>query len=295
MKKNALHTAYIQYCNYIKIVKLYSESTVNIYSSNIYNFLMFLQKNKKFNIKYIDKRIIEIYLQNFISNYSIQTVNLIIASLNSFFCFLNNQKKFPTFLFPKIKYFKNIRTNIKIISQKKLLTLFKIKDPKNIKNTSWIYYRNFAMVYLIYATGMRISEVLNLETNYLYRQQWIYIKNGKNEKTRVVPIVEKAVKYIDLYKQKCPYKFFSFLWFSNKGKKLNIGAAKIAIKGLFGFYPHYFRHAYATHLIENGCDIKVLQELLGHSSLATTQIYISVSDKMLIETMKKHPFSFLLQ
>ena len=90
-------------------------------------------------------------------------------------------------------------------------------------------------------------------------------------------------------KQKCPHKFKSFLWFSNKGKKLSTGAAKTAIKSLFGVYPHYLRHAYATHLIENGCDIKVLQELLGHSSLNTTQLYIATTEKMLIETTKKHP------
>ncbi len=293
MRKNTLYAMYLEYCNYIKIVKFYSESTINIYSNNVYYFLQFLKKNKKLNLKYINKKTIELYLQKFTSIYSIQTINLTIASLNNFFDFLNEQNDFITI--PKIKYFKNIRKNIKIISQKKLLTLFKIKDPKNIKNISWIYYRNFAMGYLLYATGIRISELINLKTNYLYRGNWIYIEKAKNGKTRVVPIVEKAVKYIDLYKQKCPYKFFSFLWFSNKGKKLNIDAAKTAIKCLFGFYPHYLRHAYATHLIENGCDIKVLQELLGHSSLATTQNYISVSDKMLIETIKKHPLNFLLQ
>ena len=147
------------------------------------------------------------------------------------------------------------------------------------------------MGYLIYSTGMRISEVMNLKTNFLYRENWIFIENAKNGKTRIVPIVDEALEYIDLYKQKCPYDFKSFLWFSNKGKKLSAGTAKTAIKRLFGVYPHYLRYAYATHLIENGCDIKVLQELLGHSSLNTTQLYITTTEKMLFETVNKHPLA----
>jgi len=287
LRKSTPYILYLQYCNYIKSVKLYSKSTIEIYSNNIDEFLTFLKRNKRLNLKYIDKNIVELYLQTFFNVYSTQMINLKIASLNSFFNFL--QSKINYSIFPKIPYLKNTRKNIDIISQNKLLHFLQNRDPKIVNNVSWIYYRNFAMGYLIYSTGMRISEIINLKTNYLYRENWIFIENAKYGKTRIVPVIDDALEYIDLYRQKCPYNFTSFLWFSNKGKKLSADTAKTAIKDLFGVYPHYLRHAYATHLIENGCDIKVLQELLGHSSLETTKIYISVSDKMLIETVKKHP------
>ena len=287
MRKSTPYILYLQYCVYIKSIKLYSKSTIDIYDNNIDEFLTFLKRNKKLDLRYIDKNIVELYLQTFSGKYSIQMINLKIASLNSFFGFLRN--KFNFMSFPRLSYLKNNRKEINVISQEKLLNFLQKSDPKIVKEISWIYYRNFAMGYLIYSTGMRISEVINLKTNFLYRENWIFIENSKNGKTRIVPVADEALKYIDLYKQKCPYYFKSFLWFSNKGKKLSAGTAKTAIKSLFGVYPHYLRHAYATHLIENGCDIKVLQELLGHSSLETTKIYISVSYKMLIDTVKKHP------
>ena len=180
-------------------------------------------------------------------------------------------------------------------SLEEILTL--IENSEN--EAGWINSRNALLFVLIYASGLRISEALSLKQKDLTNSNIII--TGKGGKQRIIPILDIVKKYYDIYVKQCP--FFSqnsdILFFGKKGNKLNrTFMAKIIqnIRGQLGLNEsitlHSLRHSFATHLIQNNANIRVVQQLLGHSSLSTTQLYTKLSNKSLKNTyLKCHPLS----
>lgn len=163
-------------------------------------------------------------------------------------------------------------------------------------------YRNRAILEVLYGCGLRASEVINLEISDLYFEEGFLRILGKRNKERLVPMGEYAKKAIQDYiiyernKMKIHPSASKILFLNNRGKKLTrvsifIIVSKCAQKaGISDVYPHILRHSFATHLLENGADIRTIQLMLGHSSINTTEIYTHISNKILKHTLTKyHP------
>lgn len=163
--------------------------------------------------------------------------------------------------------------------------------------------RNKALLETMYSCGLRVSEVVNLKNSHLYLDVGFIRVIGKGNKERLVPIGRSAVKYINIYKNKIrvhstPAKGNEdILFLNNRGSKLSRVMIFLIIKDLVkkagikkNISPHTFRHSFATHLVEGGADLRAVQEMLGHESITTTEIYTHLDREFLRKTLEKyHP------
>jgi integrase/recombinase XerD len=158
--------------------------------------------------------------------------------------------------------------------------------------------RNRAILEVLYACGLRVSELINLKRSNLYFHEGYITVIGKGNKERLVPIGSDAVKYLKMYlehdrnKMKTLPEFENFVFLNNRGKPLSriwvfliIKEAAAAAEIQKNVSPHTFRHSFATHLIEGGADLKVVQDLLGHESITTTEVYTHLDTEYLRETI----------
>jgi len=274
---------------YLTVLKRYSKGTATHYYNEVDKLLYYLFLNDFENLKDLKKRDVEKFViserkKRKISNI---TTNLLISCLNNFFVFLHEKYEICDIHLPHLKSQSKIP---KIINSKKMLKLFKDKYPLESEQ-NWIKIRNYALATLIYSTGMRISEALDF-TMYDFGNKWIRVVNGKGMKSREVPTNQFMTDTLRRYIDCCPYSILNGFWYTNTGKKLTKSTANKSIISLFGkkFNPHYFRHAFATHLVQNGCELMVVKDFLGHSSLHTTSIYTHVEPAHLAITVNNcHP------
>lgn len=212
-----------------------------------------------------------------------RTLNRKLSSLNAFFAFCHSRRfteelskfalaKVPKHL-PDFLGFEAIETGIALIGTEK-----------------WTDLRDRALIMFLYATGVRISEALAVRRADI-EGEWLRVRHGKGEKERMVPIAEPARAMIERYLDATPFSR-DRIWLNVRGTPLSrISAYKITRKYL-GVSPHVLRHSYATALILGGADLRVVQELLGHASLLTTQIYTHVQKNNLRQTVARcHPIS----
>ena len=192
---------------------------------------------------------------------------------------------------PKVK--KSIPKVLSIEDIDKLLDI-KLETPYN--------YRNKAMLELMYATGLRISELINLKTNDIDLLEGTVIVMGKGSKERIIPIGDYAIDYLKKYldvRYKLLKEQTNYLFVNNHGRPITRqGFFKILKKLLHekglneDASPHTLRHSFATHLINRGADLRSVQEMLGHSDITTTKIYTEVSDELVRKEYNKyHPRS----
>ena len=200
---------------------------------------------------------------------------------------------------------KNPAENIKMpkIEKKlpKYLTEAEVDDLLNIKLTKPIDYRNKAMLEVLYATGMRVSELLNLTLSD-YNEEDATIKvMGKGSKERIIPISDITIKYLNMYINE--YRSFilkdkisTFLFINYNGSRMSRQGFFKILKTICDecgikkeISPHTLRHSFATHLLNNGADLRIIQELLGHENITTTEIYSHLSNEKLTLDYQKHP------
>jgi len=212
-----------------------------------------------------------------------RTLNRKLSSVNAFFDFCYKQQ------------FSSETSKLKFAKVPKLLpkflTYLEVQAGLSlIDRTTWIGKRDYALILFLYASGTRISECLELALVDI-EGEWLHIRHAKGEKERVVPLAKVAIKNINLYLSQMPFEK-DFIWCNYQGSRLSrISAYKITQKYL-GVSPHVLRHSYATSLISGGADLRVVQELLGHASLLTTQIYTHIQKQNLLETVEVyHPLS----
>lgn len=279
------------YSIYLVVLKAYSKSTREIYYDAADSFLFFLNKKKYCNINQVTKKTFLEFISYVRNNTNIgnRTTNLLISSLNNFAKFLCEKYKYCGL--QKLNHLRFMSKIPNIIDESEMLRLLKIKNPIHDKKATWLQYRNYALAVFIYSSGLRISEAMNILLGDFIGDGWVRVECGKGKKTRVAPVNIHVLIAINNYRDQCPYSVFKTLWFCRKGNPLKSGAASKSIKNTFGFTAHYFRHAFATHLILNGCDLMVVKEFLGHSSIHTTGIYVHVKPKHLAEAIKKHPMA----
>ena len=162
-------------------------------------------------------------------------------------------------------------------------------------------YRNKAMLELLYATGMRVSELTNLKLSQIdYDDECVRVM-GKGKKERIIPLLDETIEYLKLYINN--YRQFllktkdsDYIFINNFGNKISRqGFFKILKKLCLDcgikkdVSPHTLRHSFATHLLNNGADLRVIQELLGHESIVTTQIYTHIGNQKIKDDYQNHP------
>ena len=272
------------------IEKGLSNNTVSSYRNDIKSFLLWIDKNS-FNPLSINDSDANNYISKlFRDGLKSSSVNRKISSIKSFYTFLQKKKiimKSPIadIVMPKQEKYLPVS-----ISEEEVERLLNSPDL-NIE----IERRDKAIIELLYATGMRISELTNLKLTDIDINRSVLKVFGKGSKERLIPFGEKAAESISLYLKDRKDLKSKEIFLSNRGTKISRGAfwqrIKIYIKRenlKISISPHTLRHAFATHLLNRGADLRSVQILLGHSDLSTTQIYTHIAKQRLGEILKKH-------
>jgi integrase/recombinase XerC len=279
-------------------IRGYSMHTLNAYQRDVVDYSNFCELGKH-NVLLPDKYILRDYLFNLSERkLSRPTVARRISSLKNFFKFLLKEKLITSldlsvFKSPKLKrsFPKSIDTDL--ITK----ALFSLMDDKN---DLWINLRDRAVILLLYGAGLRISEALSLKKNEAPSGDWIRVL-GKGNKCRDVPLLPVICDGVKDYLEACPFvvKEDAPLFLGKRGYMLSPRIIQRRIENLrysLGLpshaTPHALRHAFATHLLSGGADLRAIQQLLGHSSLSTTQRYTDVNEAELLTLHKAiHPRS----
>jgi integrase/recombinase XerD len=287
------------FISYLVAERGLSRSTVLSYKSDILKFIEFANE-KRISIESFKRyNIIDFLWKVKTEGSKPKSIYRLIASLKQFYKFLNSEN-----------LLKNNNPALYLISPKipenlpDVLTFEEVDLLLNsVSASSEVHIRNRAMLELLYATGLRVSELINLKfSNINFKSRFLRIV-GKGSKERLVPFGYKASNFIGVYlaKRKPASGENDDVFISRLGKKLSrvefwrqlkniaktVGVAK-------NITPHILRHSFAAHLIACGADIRFVQEMLGHSSITTTQIYTHLNRKQIIKQYKKfHPRSLL--
>ena len=272
------------------IEKGLSKNTVSSYKNDISSFSSWCDK------EHLDRlKITDLNLNNYISTlFSIglksSSINRKISSIKHFYLFLLKKKVIKNSPADEITTPKQEKYLPTSMSEDEVESL--LGSPKSsIK----IERRDKAMIEILYATGMRISELVNLKLTDIDFNRSVLKVFGKGSKERLVPYGEKAAEALRIYLEDRKKLDSKDVFLSNRGTRITRGAfwqrIKIYIKRenlKSSISPHTLRHAFATHLLNRGADLRSVQILLGHSDLSTTQIYTHIAKKRLSEILKKH-------
>jgi len=302
--KPDLEYEYNNWLNYLSNIKKLSQNSVVSYKNDLSKFFIFFQDyiEKNIGLKEIESikisefRSFLTYRRN--SEISSNSIARNISALKSFFRFLiknNKIKESSVFNLKSPKLKKSLPRPINVD-----LAIQVIKQAEEIEDEKWIGLRNKAILILLYGCGLRISEALSLNYDDVQNEDHILIK-GKGEKERIVPMMPYIKKGIENYLEICPKEIISgeALFIGKRFSRLSPRIIQYALEKIRTALslpetatPHALRHSFATHLLDSGGDLRTIQELLGHSSLSTTQKYTKVETSKLLDTYKKsHPLA----
>ncbi len=280
--------------NYLLLEKKYSQNTINSYNNDLIKFEKHF--NNKKTLKSLTNKDIRDYIQELNKTESPRSVARNISTLKSFYKFLLIEKyvtKNPldNITQPKLKK-----------SLPKVLTETEVDNLLNIKLTDNYSYRNKAMLELMYSSGLRVTELINLEMTDIDLDMALVRIFGKGSKERVIPLGQYAVnalnEYITCHRPgMLKNKTTNYLFLSSRGDKMTRQALFKILQKLAKqqgikteFSPHTLRHSFATHLLKHGADLRSIQELLGHSNVSSTQIYTHITNEKLKENYQDfHP------
>ncbi|MES2677711.1 MAG: tyrosine recombinase XerC [Pseudomonadota bacterium] len=284
---------------YLASQKRCSNHTIVSYHTDIFYFFAFL-KNRSGAL--VSKGELEkIAVQDFRSwlvfrkeqDFSSASTARAISCLKSFFKFLNRHKIIANKEVENIKPPKLGKPIPKAVDKIDIDSIVDLIGE--FSKEEWLKKRDLALLTLIYGSGMRISEALSLTKNHLGNNGVVVI-TGKGNKQRMIPLLPIVEKRINEYLAVLPHKINNNepIFLGLRGKKYQAAAFEKLIQNIREFLslpdtisPHSFRHSFATHLLENGGDLRTIQELLGHSSLSTTQRYTKIDKKRLLEVYNK--------
>ena len=273
------------------IEKGLSQNTVQSYKNDISSFAAWVEKSPDIPLAKTTKSNINQYIAHlFKSGLKSSSVNRKISTIKSFFIFLLKKKHILLSPVEDIDMVRQEKYLPVSMSEKEVELL--LKSPSL---DSFIGRRDRAMIEMLYATGMRISELINLKITDVDCNRLVAKVMGKGSKERLIPYGEIAADHLNIYLQDRKDINSNEIFLSNRGKKITRGAFWNRIKLYLrkenlkeSISPHTLRHAFATHLLNRGADLRSVQILLGHSDLSTTQIYTHIAKKRLGEILKKH-------
>ncbi len=278
------------YAYYLTNERGLSKNTLSAYIKDLEDYRSFLERYHKINkVDLIEAKHIEGYLKS-LRNHDISPKSQArkLTSIKSFHSFLLIEKEVDFNVALQIKSPKLEKSLPSVLSIDEVVSLLNIIT----KNTD-LGLRNLALIELVYGSGLRVSELLNIKLSDIHMTQSYVIVTGKGSKERMVPISDMAVIAIRNYLVKSRDNLLAektdYLFVNKDGKPLSrIGFFKVLKKlakdaGLDAskISPHTLRHSFATHLLENGIDLRSLQNLLGHEDISTTQIYTHISQQRL--------------
>ena len=300
MTNNLVQKFVKQWIDWIIHERRLSEKTVKSYKTDLSFFLQHLKeyKNKSINfsdLERLDQSDLTSWFYKRINNGISHRSNArSLSSIKSFLHFLIKKKIIKYSLLMRIKGPKFNSNLPRPLSHNQVSKIFKnIVENKQ----KWVGMRDLSIILLMWGYGLRISEVLNLKLSDLQSNDLSIF--GKGKKTRLIPIAEEVSMFLKQMTKKCPFEFDenNFIFVGIRGKKLKAEIIQKEIRRLRNSFmlpdnttPHSLRHTFATELLENMVDLRVIQEILGHSSLSTTQKYTKVSSDRLRDVISKnHP------
>lgn len=282
------------FLDFIKIERGYSENTVTSYQRDLSQFQKFSRVEDP---RKVDRETVKNFLEHLYDNgFSVSSTERKLACLKSFFHYLLREDKITVDPTSDIKLPKKAKRLPKALSISETIKLISAPREKN-----YIALRNAALLELLYASGMRASETVGLNTSDINFEVAFVKCLGKGSKERIVPINKitlKAIKeYLDKGRPEFPQHDKEALFLDKNGKRLTRQGLWLVIKKYVKMTgvkektsPHTLRHSFATHLLEKGADLRSVQEMLGHADISTTQIYTSVSRERLKRMYNKaHP------
>ena len=287
------------YNHYLKIERGLSENSIKNYIWDIEKLIAFLIENDiSISPIAIGKETVQRFVYDIAKTVSPRSQARIISGLKSFFNYLNFEdyrKDNPMDLLESPKIGRKLPDTL---SEDEINQLIGAIDLSKLEGE-----RNRAMLETLYGCGLRVSELINLKISDLFFEEDFIKVTGKGDKQRFVPISDFNKKYINIYRkeirihQSIQKGFDDILFLNRRGKQLTRAMVFTIIKQLAikidlgkSISPHTFRHSFATHLLQNGADLRAIQQMLGHESITTTEVYMHVDRSHLAEVMNKyHP------
>lgn len=287
------------YQNYLRIERGLSENTIFNYSLDIKKLIAWLDENRlQVSPVQIQEQEIQEFIYQLAKTVNPRTQSRVISGLKGFFNYLIFEDYRKTNPLELIESPKTGRKLPDTLSQVEIDSIINAIDLSTAQGE-----RNRAMLETLYGCGLRVSELINLKISDLFFEEGFIQVTGKGNKQRFVPIADVTVKYINIYRNEIRVhepitkEFQDVLFLNRRGRKLTRAMVFTIIKQLAekagvrkNISPHTFRHSFATHLLENGADLRAIQQMLGHESITTTEIYMHVNRKHLSDVlMKYHP------
>lgn len=295
-----MHTTFqekyqIPFLEYLKFEKRYSKHTLIAYETDLHQFFSFIETQYQLlNLKELNSSMIRTWLASLKENeLESKSINRKISTLKSFTKYLIKNEYLEQSPMAGIISPKNSKRLPSFIEENQLKTLFEHVEFSD----SWTHQTQKMALVLFYTTGMRLSELIYLKISQLdfsNKQLKVY---GKGNKERIIPLSGEILKALLEFTNSNPTDNKEFVFVTEKGKQLNPRYVYGFVKKYLALIttvkkksPHILRHSFATHLMNNGAEINAVKELLGHSSLAATQVYTHNSIDKLKEVFKKaHP------
>ena len=273
-----------KYINYLENVKNYSDHTCTAYKNDLEQYFDYLKNTKK---NLFDNEDFVDYL--FSLELAKSTINRKLTSVNNFLLWSSKLDKYNGKTFRKSENLKTEKKLPNILTSNyinNLIDKLPTSTPKDV--------RNKAIIELLYSSGLRVSELVNLKINDVKNDGSLRVI-GKGRKERILPMTDQAYKTISLWLKSNRVEFLKdndnqFIFLGVRGQQITDREVRRVVNLITGTFPHNIRHTFATHVLDGGADLRVVQELLGHSDPGTTQIYTHISKKKLQEKYKRtHP------
>lgn len=291
--------AITDYSHYLKIERGLSQNTIDNYCLDINKLMTYLEENSiNSSPILIEHSTVQQFIYTVAKALSARSQSRLISGLRSFFDYLvfeDYRKTNPLALIESPKLGRKLPDTLSIEDIDNLIAMIDLSKPQG--------ERNRAIIETLYSCGLRVSELTNLKLSDLFFDEGFIKVTGKGDKQRFVPIGASTKKYINIYRSEIRShitiapEFRDTLFLNRRGKQLTRAMIFTIVKQLAEksglrktISPHTFRHSFATHLLENGADLRAIQLMLGHESITTTEIYMHVDKSHLKDTIHKfHP------
>ncbi|MAZ26138.1 MAG: tyrosine recombinase XerD [Cytophagaceae bacterium] len=287
------------YTYYLKLERGLSQNTIINYSLDIQKLMQWLDENEiRLSPKKIDKETLQKFVYDLAKQVNPRSQARSISGLKGFFNYLvfeDYREDNPMDLIDSPKLGRKLPDTLSEEEIDQLIAAIDLSHPQG--------ERNRAMLETLYGCGLRVSELLDLKLSNLYFKEGFILVTGKGDKSRFVPIAEITQKYINIYKDQVRVHIQAkpesqdTLFLNRRGGRLTRAMVFTIIKDLTAkagikknISPHTFRHSFATHLLQNGADLRAIQQMLGHESITTTEVYMHVDRSHLTRVMEEyHP------
>ncbi|MCL4417515.1 MAG: site-specific tyrosine recombinase XerD [Actinobacteria bacterium] len=285
------------FIDYLRFERRLSKNTVVSYQRDLEKYKLFINRNKIKGILKVSNNQILYFLEFLYKTQNSSSVSRILSTLRTFYKYLVRDGKIQKNPFSTIKNPKLPKKIFEILDEREVK-----KFLESIPSSSYLELRDKAMFELLYSCGMRVSEIVDLKLSDIDFEEGLVRFIGKGNKERITPIGDTAKDCLENYIRTARYNIererkSENVFFEQNGQKITRQGFWKILKKYAGkanlnknLYPHLFRHSYATHMLERGADLRIVQELLGHSSISTTEIYTNINKKHVKETyFKYHP------